>query len=297
MNVRVISVAVLLVVTSVAGASPAAAIVGGSTVSDPGPHVALLSVQSNSTAQVICSGTLVHERWVLTAAHCGADQPSDGGQVRVVVGVSNLFTVFSQDAVHDVAQVRNHPGWNPDHPAAAYDVALLELAEPTVVVPAMLPDTAVAVGSEVAAFGFGATSSALSGVGQLRTATRSVHELGADPGAPFITASADTQLCVGDSGGAVMQGDVVVGVHSFVVSTSGDACAAGSGSLAGHAPVFDVVDWIAATVGLADGGDDCGGLERAAQRVSGANGRAGELVDALHERCAAGSRGLVSSDS
>src|SRR3984957_18654528 len=110
----------VLAISLLAGVAPAAAIVGG-TPASPAFFPYFVGLSGRTFAQ--CSGTVIAARWVLTAAHCVADDVTD----------PSLLTVTSSTASSGVAEVITHPLWDgeSDH---THDLALLEL-------PAALPGT------------------------------------------------------------------------------------------------------------------------------------------------------------
>jgi secreted trypsin-like serine protease len=72
-----------------------------------------------------CGGTLVAERFVVTAAHCSEDISNPASQVQVLIGTRRLDG--SGQRV-DVARVTLHPSYKRN--SFDYDVAVWELAEP-----------------------------------------------------------------------------------------------------------------------------------------------------------------------
>jgi secreted trypsin-like serine protease len=226
--------------------SAANAMVGGAPLAQPefARHVVLL-VGSRGNS---CTGVVVAQDVVLTAAHC------------VLPGADYKWVDFDASgapSLHDIAAIERHPGFNLKtllgHRATA-DVALLKLPKPLPAkfVPASLvqPLKPPAVGDRllIAGYGLAIRGDGRSG-GKIRTATLAVT---GQPGTLQVrlvdpaTGNARPGLgaCTGDSGAPVFDinaAPAVIGLVSWSTASNNEA---GCGGLTGVTPLVRYRAWI-----------------------------------------------------
>jgi len=230
-------------------AAPAYAIVGGGTPSAEGVGRSIVTIVGSRGN--FCTGALIAQRLVLTAAHCV--QP--GATYKIVE-----YGADRQPQLQDVKNVAIHPTFNMQamtaHRATA-DVALLQLEAPLKeknVSALGSPQVPIVTGSHFTIAGIGVT---VRGQGNTGGTVRIAGLVATGrPGSLQIRlvdpvgqgARDGLGACTGDSGGPVFEdrqgGPVIVGVVSW---STGPNNAAGCGGLTGVTPLTLYRDWIVQT--------------------------------------------------
>ena len=214
---------------AVAAEPPPPPIVNGSTTTDFPQVVTLFAVDSRGYGGNFCSGTLIADTWVLTAAHCVEAMASDysGYDLYVVVG----YDLDTRAGVQDYVQASawyEHPRYDADQ--LSNDIGIVELSSTISGVEIMPVNkdalTSRDMGEDYRYVGWGITSDSAQDSTKKRTADLPAYEYDAQ----FLYAyDPDDQqnVCSGDSGGAGLEiltggGYELAAVNSFVFSPDGD---------------------------------------------------------------------------
>ncbi|MGW0855643.1 trypsin-like serine protease [Streptomyces sp. NPDC002690] len=190
-----LAAALLAVELTLAGA-PASAVSGTADTDATSAFTARVEIGEGDAARA-CSGALVDEQWLLTAASCFVDNPVAGLDVPAgAPKTKTVATVGRTDLTSTAGQVRNVVKLVP-HPDQ--DLVLAKLAAPvTGITPVELSTTAPVAGEELLSAGYGRTKDEWAPV-RLHTGSFTATTVGDTEVA--ITGKDGAAVCKGDGGG------------------------------------------------------------------------------------------------
>lgn len=217
----------LLLGVALAAAPPP--IVNGETTQDFPGVVLLYATDAGGNLAATCTGTIIASGWVLTAAHCLADDGSFSVDQLYVMFVDRLSQASGSNSVLASAWIA-HPDYDPV--SAEHDVGLVQFDGGGEVVPVYdTPPAATDEGRSFTIVGFGATS-------ETDTSTELTKREASVPlklydETFYYTDDPSQNACFGDSGGplfrvSALDGNyAIVGVMNWVTACTGGSLASG----------------------------------------------------------------------
>ncbi len=204
---------------------PGAAIIGGKAVrQDNTPARYVVMLVEDGTGKT-CTGTLISERVILTAAHCIR---SENSKITLAFGINPISGKYQ---LRKSKSIRLHPQYRNSSGDNRYDLALVSITgdlptgfSPVQIVGSSFP---LAERSEFSAIGYGRVSGLkpsktdpAQGIGRLRQVSLRVSSFSADQTQLIAVQNQGKGICSGDSGGPALMRykniDYIVGVASAV---------------------------------------------------------------------------------
>jgi V8-like Glu-specific endopeptidase len=200
-----------------------------------------------------CTGTLIAPNWVVTAAHCLKDQPTE--LVAFYVGKDgNGFG----GTVYPAAELIYHPRYTAEtNPGAVlYDIGLVKLKTPvpaTAAKPYPYNRDGLKKGSKVTFIGYGATGAPMQMPVGAGTKRRTAVNIDRVDDLTYSLKFEGTGVCFGDSGGPGLsdfEGETrVISVVSTGNGCAGAECDPCNEAGSNHTRVDTFSDWIASHIG------------------------------------------------
>jgi secreted trypsin-like serine protease len=273
-------IAALLLVSSTLSAQQSRIINGKPATTSTYPWLASLFIASETDSETGggCGGSLIAQRWILTAAHCfvtddGKAVSNSAAERTTITLNSTNISRLSAGAIELAAKrVIVHPDYNPDPDTSSnvhdFDIALIELETPVNITPVRLFTGALNGGVPAIVAGWGATQGDGSAASDTLLATQvltvsaaacsAYHEESFSANmfcAGGFTAKDTSDTCQGDSGGPLFvmleEGALQLGITSFGGSETANCGTPGSpGVYARIAELFSFVNDHVPTVGV-----------------------------------------------
>ncbi|XGC80500.1 trypsin-like serine protease [Bdellovibrio bacteriovorus] len=208
--------------------SPGAAIIGGAQSTQKQSWSKNVALIYNKSTNTHCTGFLIKQNIILTAAHClGIDEKD----TTIAFGIRPMDGTYIKRGVHSVL---SHDLYKKDG-TNRHDVALIRLIgnAPVGYYPIALPpeELNISAGTEFTATGYGrisgkfeANPKATHGTGYLRHVQTKIESVSVDQSEFYVNQTLAKGICSGDSGGPAIfrykNADYAIGIASAISWTT-----------------------------------------------------------------------------
>ena len=221
-------------------------------------------VAQREDGQALCTGTILSEDTILTAAHCMDENPE-----RMLVVFNRTIKKVPKDLIRNVTAFVQNPLWKKPSAKGRGDLALVHFDgglpagyKPVTIGDATLPLTP---GTEVLMMGYGVNQAEThKGAGVLRETKSSIIEQ--ESATELVTDGTKSSVCFGDSGGPAFAEDADGNEVQWGVTSSGKNEACNEASV--HTNVIAYAKWIKSAAAKLSGGKSANGDSASAEKTS-----------------------------